>query len=63
MSLINKVLKDLDKRGQEPFDRDAGGTAVERSEPKSKLPWVILALAIGGYRSGLHFGQRTITRQ
>ncbi len=53
MSLINKVLKDLDKRGQEPFDRDAGGTAVERSEPKSKLPWVILALAIVGISLGV----------
>jgi len=53
MSLINKVLKDLDKRGQEPFDREAGGSAVERSEPKSKLPWVILALAIVGISLGV----------
>jgi MSHA biogenesis protein MshN len=53
MSLINKVLKDLDKRGQEPFDRDAGGSAVERSEPKSTLPWVILALAIVGISLGV----------
>lgn len=53
MSLINKVLKDLDKRGQEPFDREAGGSAVERSEPKSTLPWVILALALVGISIGV----------
>lgn len=53
MSLINKVLKDLDKRGQEPFDRDAGGSAVERSEPRTKLPWVVLALAVVGISAGI----------
>ncbi|MCJ8316736.1 tetratricopeptide repeat protein [Idiomarina sp.] len=53
MSLINKVLKDLDKRGQEPFDREAGGSAVERSEPRTKLPWVVLALAVVGISAGI----------
>ncbi|MBF39681.1 tetratricopeptide repeat protein [Idiomarina sp. UBA4520] len=53
MSLINKVLKDLDKRGQEPFDREAGGSAVERSEPRMKLPWVVLALAVVGISAGI----------
>jgi MSHA biogenesis protein MshN len=53
MSLINKVLKDLDKRGQEPFDREAGGSAVERSGPRTKLPWVVLALAVVGISAGI----------
>lgn len=48
MSLINKVLKDLDKRGQEPFNAEADGSAVERSGTKSILPWTILALTIAG---------------
>jgi MSHA biogenesis protein MshN len=45
MSILNKVLKDLDKRGQKPGEAErSGGSAV--AGPSSRLPWMIAIAAV-----------------
>lgn len=51
MSVINKVLKDLDRRGHEPFSKSAASSAVERPQGKRFGLWflgllVLIALAL-----------------
>lgn len=58
MSVINKVLKDLDKRGRQPFDGSDKSSAVAAEEGNSKrwLWWslggagAVVALSFWGYR-------------
>ncbi|OIM99253.1 hypothetical protein BFR57_01375 [Idiomarina sp. MD25a] len=45
MSILNKVLKDLDKRGQKPGEAElSGGSAV--AGPSSRLPWALAIAAL-----------------
>ncbi len=45
MSILNKVLKDLDKRGQKPGEAEhSGGSAV--AGPPSRIPWLITIAAV-----------------
>lgn len=57
MSVINKVLKDLDRRGQQPFSKRAASSAVERRSSHRLALWllalmlvIVLALVILGIR-------------
>ncbi|MCK7458961.1 tetratricopeptide repeat protein [Idiomarina aminovorans] len=58
MSVINKMLKDLDRRGQQPFSKRAASSAVEkRNSPKPGL-WflglmlfIVLALVVFWWQS------------
>lgn len=58
MSVINKVLKDLDRRGQQPFSKRAASSAVERRSSHSLALWllafmlvIVLALVIFWWQS------------
>lgn len=45
MSILNKVLKDLDKRGQKPGEAErSGGSAV--AGPPARTPWIMAFAAI-----------------
>ncbi|KXS36597.1 MAG: Membrane associated TPR repeats containing protein [Idiomarina sp. T82-3] len=45
MSILNKVLKDLDKRGQKPGEAESvSGSAV--AGPSSRTPWVVAIVAV-----------------
>lgn len=41
MSVINKVLKDLDRRGQQPFSKNAASSAVERRSSHRSGLWLL----------------------
>ncbi|WP_417441687.1 tetratricopeptide repeat protein [Idiomarina sp.] len=58
MSVINKVLKDLDRRGQQPFSKRAASSAVERRSSHRLALWllalmlvIVLALVIFWWQS------------
>lgn len=47
MSVINKVLKDLDRRGQQPFSKNAASSAVE-TRGRSRLGFWLFGVAVLG---------------
>lgn len=47
MSVINKVLKDLDRRGQQPFSKNAASSAVERPGRSRFGAWFLGAALLG----------------
>ena len=58
MSVINKVLKDLDRRGQQPFSKRAASSAVERRSSHRLGLWllalmllIVLALVVFWWQS------------
>ena len=46
MSVINKVLKDLDRRGQQPFSKNAASSAVERRGSHRFGLWLLASLIV-----------------
>ena len=61
MSILNKVLKDLDKRGQKPGEAESvGGSAV--AGPSSRTPWVVAIVAVVLLVIALIFGALSLDR-
>ena len=46
MSVINKVLKDLDRRGQQPFSKRAASSAVERRSSHRLALWLLAVMLV-----------------
>ncbi|MDV6327871.1 tetratricopeptide repeat protein [Idiomarina sp. Sol25] len=46
MSVINKVLKDLDRRGQQPFSKRAAISAVERRSSHRLALWLLAVMLV-----------------
>ncbi|MCP1338723.1 tetratricopeptide repeat protein [Idiomarina sp. M1R2S28] len=46
MSVINKVLKDLDRRGQQPFSKRAASSAVERRSSHRLGLWLLALMLV-----------------